>query len=80
MHFISFFQFNVPHLGLLWVRSWLHHHTESNKIITYTRETQIEMFKYVSYTIKALEYSKPGTEEPTKEKEMVIIALLSQGN
>lgn len=38
------------------------------------------MFKYVSYTIKALEYSKPVTEEPTKEKEMAITALLSQGN
>lgn len=38
------------------------------------------MFKYVSYTIKALEYSTPSTKEPTTEKEMAITALLSQGN
>lgn len=38
------------------------------------------MFKYVSYTIKALECSKPITEEPAKEKEMAITALLPQCN
>lgn len=75
-----FFQFNVPHLSLLWARPWFHHHTESNKRITYTRKRQIEVFKYISYTIKPLEYSKTSTEEPTKEKEMAITTLLSQGN
>lgn len=38
------------------------------------------MSKYVSYTMKALEYSKPCTEEQTREKEMSVKALLSHGN
>lgn len=71
MHFMYiFFQLNAPLLSLLWARPQFHHHTENNE--RYTRETQKEMLKYISYTIKAL--------EPTKEKEMAITALLSQGN
>lgn len=38
------------------------------------------MSKYVSYTMKALEYSKLCTEEQTREKEMSVTALLSHSN
>lgn len=66
------FQFNVSHLDLLWARPWFHHHhTESNKKATYIREKQIEMSKYISYTMKALEYSKACKEEQTGEKRDV---------
>lgn len=50
------------------------------KKAAYIRDRQIEMSKYVSYTMKALAYSKPCTEEQTREKEMSVTALLSHGN
>lgn len=63
---------------LIWIYYGLgHHHTESNKKTAHIRERQIEMSKYVSYAMRALEYSKPCTEKQTRVKEMSATPSLS---